>query len=147
MNARGIFATFLVWLVLTVVFAAIGLVGLDWPKWYGVAKRAVRTEGTVTGKEPENHQFIRYSYEVGGQAYSGLGSAEYGNPTFEQLNIGDQVNVFYDSDNPSESILGEPEAQATSITIVVLFVAIAFPLLAMIGLYQKGWLPVSKHRR
>jgi hypothetical protein len=147
MNSRAIVGTFLIWFVITVVFAATGVVVLDWQKWYGVAKRAVRTKGTVTGKEPDNHQFIRYSYEVDGQVYSDFGSAEYGNPTFEQLNIGDQVNVFYDSDNPSKSILGEPEEQATSMMILALFVAIAFPLVAMISLYRKGWLPISKHIR
>ena len=147
MSTRAIVVTFLIWFVLSIVFAAIALVGLDWQKWHGVAKRAVRTEGTVTGKEPENHQFIRYSYRVGGQVYSGLRSAEYGNPTFEQLNIGDRVNVFYDSDNPSASILGDPQGQATSITIGALFVAIAFPVVAMIGLYRKRWLPISKHAR
>jgi Protein of unknown function (DUF3592) len=145
MTARAVVVTLIIWLVVTAVFATIGVVALDWPKWYGVAARGVRTKGTVTGKEPDNHQFIRYSYEVGGQVYSDFGSAENGNPTFEQLNIGDQVNVFYDSDNPSKSVLGNPQAQATSMTIMVVFVAIAFPLIVMFSLYQKGWLPIAKH--
>jgi hypothetical protein len=144
MNSKAIVTTFLIWVALIAVFAATGIVALDWQKWRGLARRGVETEGRVVAKELENHRFIRYSYEVGGQTYSGLGSAGRGNPEFEQLNIGDRVKVFYDSDNPKESFLGNPQAQADSITRGVLFLAILGPLFSIIGLYAKGWLPFSK---
>jgi len=56
--------------------------------------------------------------------------------------VGDQVKVFYDPDNPKESILGDPQGQVTSITKGVLFLAIVGPLFALIGLHRKGWLPI-----
>jgi hypothetical protein len=143
MNPKAILITVLTWLVFTIIFAAIGLRVLDWQKWHRLAKSGVEAKGQVIGKEPKNHEFIRYSYAVGQQAYTGLGSAGRGNPEFEQLNIGDVIKVFYDPGNPKESILGDPQSQARSSTTGVLFLVILGPLFLMIGLYAKGWLPIS----
>jgi hypothetical protein len=147
MNLRAVAITFCIWLALTIFFAALGFVIMDWRKWHGLAERAVETEGRVIAKEPENHRFIRYSYQVGARTYIGLGSAGRGNPTFEELNVGDRVRVFYDSDKPEESILGDAQGQASSITVGVVFLAVVAPLFAMVRLYQRGWLPISKHGR
>lgn len=142
MGTKAILITILVWLALTVICSAVGFVALDWLKWHNLAEHGVEVEGRVVAKEPQNHRFIRYSYAVGGDTYSGAGSAGRGNPEFEQLSVGDQVKVFYDPDNPKESILGDPQEQATSITRGVLFLAIVGPLFALIGLHRKGWLPI-----
>ena len=147
MNSKAVISTFFIWLALALILAAIGVVAVNWSKWHGLAKRGVETKGRVVGKEPENHKFIRYSYEVNQQTYSGLGSAGRGNPTFEQLNIGDKVTVFYDPADPNESILGNPQEQANSVTVGVLFLAIGGSLVATVNLYRKGWLPTSRPRR
>jgi hypothetical protein len=143
MNPKPILITVLIWLASTIIFAAIGFRVLDWQKWHDLARHGIETSGQVVGKEPKNHEFIRYSYDVGQQAYSGLGSAGRGNPEFEQLKIGDVIKVFYDPGNPEVSIPGDRESQARSSTAGVLFLAIAGPLFLMIGLYAKGWLPIS----
>ena len=144
MKSQPIVITVLIWLTLTIVFAAFGFKVLDWQKWNRLAKYGVETKGKILSKQPDNHRFVRYSYTVGQQTYFGLGSARSGNPEFDQLNVGDEIKVFYDPDDPAHSILGSAEAQASSITRGVLFLAIAGPLFSMIGLYLKGWLPVSK---
>lgn len=147
MNLRNVAFTLCIWLALTVFFAAVGLTALDWRKWHGLAERAVETEGRVTAKEPENHRRIRYSYQVGARTYTGLGGAGRGNPKFEQLNVGDRVRVFYDSDKPEESIPGDARGQASSITVGVVLLALVPPLFAMAGLYQRGLLPISGRGR
>ena len=120
---------------------------LDWQKWHELAKYGIETNGHVVRKEPDNHRFIQYSYTVDQQTYSGLGNAGEDSPEFDQLNVGDVVRVFYNPDNPKESILGNPESQARSIRNGILFLAIFGPLISMIGLYTKGWLPGSRRRR
>src|ERR1044071_4949933 len=134
MNIRAVAVPFCIWLALTMFFAAVGVIALDWRKWHGLAERAVVTEGRVLDKEPENHRSIRYSYQVGARTYTGIGSARRGNATFEELNVGDRVRVSYDSEKPEESLLGDAQGQASSITVGVLLVAIVSPLFAMAGL-------------
>src|SRR5262249_39804220 len=106
MNLRDFVLTLLIWAVSTFVFVMIGVVALDWQKWNGLAKYGVATNAIVDAKEPENHNFIRYSYEVNGSHYSGLGSAGGENPGFDELHVGDQVKIVYDSRQPEKSILG-----------------------------------------
>lgn len=144
MNVKNIFLTILIWAISTFVFVVIGVVALDWQKWNGIAKYGVATNGKVVGKEPENHDFIRYSYVVNGSHYSGLGSAGGEHPDFNQLHVGDPVKVIYDSRQPEESILGSAQSQASSITRGVIFLGVLGPLFSMIAMYAKGWLPIRR---
>ena len=97
----------------------------------------------VVGKEPENHNFIRYSYLVNGNHYSGLGNAGGENPDFDQLRVGDQLKIVYDSRQPEESIVRSAQSQASSVTRGVIVLGILGPLFSMIGMYAKGWLPIA----
>jgi hypothetical protein len=144
MNFRAVGLTLLIWAITTFVCVVIGVVALDWQRWNGLAKYGVATSARVVGKEPENHNFIRYSYMVSGSHYSGLGSAGGENPDFDQLHVGDSVKVVYDSRQPEESILGSAQSQASSVTRGVLFLAVLGPLFSMIGMYVKGWLPIRR---
>lgn len=141
MKRKPLLISLLIWLALAIFFGAIGVVVLDWPKWHGLSERGVEVEGKVTAKEPENHMFIHYTYDVGGETYAGLGSGGGINPEFEKLKIGDRVRVFYDSDRPKVSTMGDPREEATSMTFGVGLLTIAGSLFAMIGLSRKGWLP------
>jgi hypothetical protein len=105
----------------------------------------MRTIGRVTAKEPENHNFVKYSFEVNGHTYSGLGTAGGENPGFHALEIGSSVVVHFDPVNPDISFLGDPIRQAKSATNGVIFVALVGSILSMIGLYHKGWLPITKN--
>jgi hypothetical protein len=64
---------------------------------------------TVLAKEPQNHQFIKYQYQVGSDSFQGVGRTGNVNPSFDRLKIGDSVIVFYDPDTPNNSILGDPQ--------------------------------------
>jgi hypothetical protein len=55
--------------------------------------------------------------------------------------------VFYDSDDPETSIAGDAHAQSSSIVMAVVFGVIVGPPIGMMGLYRKGWLPISDHAR
>lgn len=103
--------------------------------YHYLVKRGVSVEGVVVAKEPENHRFIRYSYSVGQNTYSGLGSAGHGNPRFEELHVGDKVTVFYDPSNPDLSFLGNPQNQLNSVTRGVIFLTLIFPLFSIITLH------------
>ena len=119
---------------------------LHWREYRTFAMTAVETTGTVTGKEPEQHRFVRYSFVVNGQSYSGRGNSGHGNPEFAQLEIGSRVKVFYNPTDPGRSFLGDPKDQSDSITRGVIFLAVGGSVFSIIGLYFKGWLPIVGNR-
>jgi hypothetical protein len=144
MNLRNVFLTLTIWVASTFVFVLIGVVALDWQKWNGLAKYGITTNGSVVDKEPENHNFIRYSYVANGNNYSGLGSAGGVNQDFDHLHVGDTVKVIYDSRQPEESMLGSAQSQANSITIGVIFLGVLGPIFSIIAMYTRGWLPIRR---
>ncbi|MGH9930842.1 MAG: DUF3592 domain-containing protein [Pyrinomonadaceae bacterium] len=134
------------WLALVLLFFIGGAVGLDAQKYFRLARNGVETKGVVVGKEPENHLFVRYAYEVDRQSHVGIGNVGQGNPKFEELKVGDPVRVYYDRGNPDSSLLTDPESQIKSITLGVLFLTIVGPTFCILGLYAKGWLPGAPKR-
>ena len=117
---------FVVWLVFASIGAAVGLALMGWRK-YSRLSDGVGVWGKVMAKEPENHQLIRYSFVVGPQTYTGVGSAGHGNPTFGSLNVGDRVIVFYDPANPYVSCLGYPQGRLKTEVAGIIFLVIFFP--------------------
>ena len=147
MTSRDLTISVLIWVLLLGMFGAFGVFVLDWPEYRYLAHNAVETTGKVTAKEPSNHRAIRYSYQVDGQMYSGIGNAGRGNPEFDQLEIGSPLKVYYDPNDPGKSLLGNPTEQWNSLTRGVIFLALAGSVLCLAGLYSKGWLPIAKHSR
>ena len=121
---------FVVWLAFAGLGLAIGLTLTDWLKYRSLSS-GVRTYGRVIAKEPENHQLVRYSFGVGQESFEGVGHGGRGNPPFQQLNVGDQVVVFYDAANPNLSVMGNPSShqkvELGGIVFLVLFLPL-FPL-------------------
>lgn len=142
MNRQKLIKLISIWLGIAIGLATFLIVTLDWPKWHGLAQRAIKTEGIVTAKEPYNHEIIRYSFKIGSQTYSGLGPAGGANAEFNELKVGDKIKVFYDSNNPDVSRPDSATDQSSSIIMVVLFAIIVGPIMGFSGLYKKGWLPV-----
>jgi len=126
------------------VFAVIGSlisVAVFWEDLltYNQLKRSgIPAKGTVITKEPENHNSVRYSYEVGQQTYSGIGHGGSGNPSFESLKIGDPLLVYYDPARPSFSCLGYPDYYFRSQVAGIVFVLVVLPLVGMFSLYRRG---------
>jgi hypothetical protein len=121
---------FAVWLVFAGLALTIGLKITDWLTYRNLSN-GVGVCGKVTAKEPENHQTVRYSYNVGQQTYSGVGHGGHGNPSFAELNVGDSITVFYDPAHPSVSCMGYPQSyqhvEMGGIIFLVLFLPL-FPL-------------------
>ena len=115
-----------IWLLSSAGFAAFGITYLNVPKFYRLAKDGMSIEGWVVAKEPLNHQTVRYSYVIGTQTNHGAGNAGNGNPPFDQLNIGDPVRVSFNPNSPSESYLGDPTSELSSLTRGVILIAL-FP--------------------
>ena len=142
LDFRTLTLTAFIYLALVCFFALLGLTALDWYKYQHLAQNAVKTIGRVTGKEPQNHYFIRYIFQVDHRSFFGIGNAGGENPPFDELEVGAPVTVYYDSENPKSSFLGNPKRQADSATAGVLFSAVVGPLMCMLGLYMKRWLPI-----
>lgn len=116
-----------VWLLFAGLALAAGLKITGWLT-YRRLSNGIAVYGTVTAREPENHQIIRYSYSVGQQTYSGTGHGGRGNPSFGELSIGDRVVVFYDPANPSLSCMGYPQAHQRAELWGIIFLVILLPL-------------------
>jgi hypothetical protein len=58
--------------------------------------------------EPTNHQFVHYLYTVDTIEYHGIGRADFGNPSFEELAVGTELIAYYLPSDPSDSCLGNP---------------------------------------
>ena len=142
LNRKSVALTLLIYVVLVIFFALIGLTVLEWPKYQKLSRDALKTVGRVVGKEPSNHNFVRYSFEVDHMLFAGIGNAGGENPSFDELKVGDSVIVYYDPEDPNRSFLGNPKSQATSATTGVIFIALVGSVLSIIGLYSKSWLPI-----
>ena len=117
---------FLIWIVLA--FAIILILGSqNWLDYYNLMRNGVLTEGSIIIKEPESHRRIYYSYFVDEKPYNGLGHGGYGNPSFEKLQIGEKVRVFYLSSNPKKSCLGNPKELLENETIFIVLAALFVP--------------------
>jgi len=123
------------WIALAI--AVGGITGsMNLRRYYALESDGIRTTGTVTALESENHQVVRYRYQVAGATYEGVGSAGVGNPGFNALDVGTPVMIYYEASNPRVSALGNPAqrlhdeiqsvALASLIVPTILVGAIAF---------------------
>lgn len=135
------------WLGIALVFFLGGVFALDVPKYCRLARNGVEARAVVVAKEPDNHFFVRYRYEVDRQVHVGIGNVGRGNPKFEELKEGDSVRVYYDPKNPDDSLLIDPKGQFHSISFGVLFLTVVGSTFTILGLYAKGWLPPSRERQ
>src|SRR5882724_7791200 len=99
----------LTWISLVAIFALVGFIILKPSSDYDLATQGIRTKGIVIVKEPENHRIVRYSYVVDNKSYEGIGHGGAGNPSFDNLNTGSAVLVFYNPRNPVVSAMGYPQ--------------------------------------
>lgn len=120
------------WLLLSTVALALAFaIGLaivtNWTEYFQLTKEGVATQGRVVSKEPNNHQLVHYTYQVGARSFRDTGHAGYGNPEFKQLRIGDGVSVSYLTAKPEVSCLGDPAGLLKNETTFVGAAALVFP--------------------
>jgi len=130
---------------------AVGLGSLNIPRLYPLMRRGVKTCGTVTAFEPNNHNTVRYSFEVDGKSYSGAqgGGRGLDVPGFP-ANCEGHV-VFYLPDDPYVSCIGDPDPMFKNEVISILFPMVTFPLFALLMLRWRNptfrrWLGAQRHR-
>jgi hypothetical protein len=117
-----------------IFFCAAGLLAFwfknvsRWPDYRRLAHGGRATMGWVTAKGLNGKQRVNYSFTVDGRVYSGLGRAGFGTPEFPNLNKGDDVLVFYLTQDPEVSVLGDPgehlRQQNRVLAFVLTFIAI-----------------------
>ncbi len=69
-----------------------------------IATRQESTSGQVAAYEPSNHNSVRYTFAVKGKQYVGMDSSPTATPEVPAI-IGDRVQVYFDSDNPTTNSL------------------------------------------
>jgi hypothetical protein len=127
---------FIIFLLLWISFSCTGyflgrfLFNPDWPEH--MTKSGQGVYGHVIAKEPENHQTVRYAYEVGETEYKGSGSGGDGNPDFEDLSIGDQIVIYYDPVSPYRSTMSNPWNELGRSYSAIWFLTITLPIFPMV---------------
>jgi hypothetical protein len=147
MRINDYFWSIVIWLMLSMLFFIIGCVTSDLQKYYRLAKHEAVTMGTVVRKDPENHFAVEYIYEVDGHGFGGSSGVKDSYRSFEALEVGGPIRVFYDRESPENSVLVDPNSYLNSLLGMVAFLTILGPLFFMFGMYRKGWLsgPSNQH--
>jgi hypothetical protein len=67
------------------------------------------TTGTISEKFPNNHLGIGFGYKVLGQQHTGTSYAGEIGRSFDAIQLGDAVTVFYDEHHPANYTLETPK--------------------------------------
>jgi hypothetical protein len=98
--------TTIIWAVLVLAVAILGvLVGY---RRLALCSDYQTTTGTIGQKFPDNHLSFDFDYKVDGQAYDGSGYAGQLGRSFDSIQSGDTVTVFYDRRHPASYTLDVP---------------------------------------
>jgi len=145
-KAKNLFLGFTIWLGMVLICALLARTSI-WHEYYHLAQNGVSTQGKIIAKEPRNHQRLHYSFTVNGQDFTGTGHGLQGGiPSFEAIQVGDRVLVFYDASNPHVSRLGDPKKEVASAKRSILFVSLIFPTLILLA-FLRGWSRWKKRSR
>lgn len=106
----------------------IRLIGKDCLQFYNLEKTGIETKAKVLSLEPQNHQFIDYSYVVQSVEYRGIGRADFGNPGFNSLTPGMELRAFYLPKTPAISCLGVPHELLMNDLIPGVLIMLIFPI-------------------
>src|SRR5262245_41008241 len=111
------------WLLLACLIAVF-LAEREWVKYYRLSRHGVTAQATVTGKEPDNHLSVHYTFSVDSQNYSGIGGAG-SQDYFDRLKVGDKVQIRYLVGDPRISSCYDPRDELVNATMgIVLFSAV-----------------------
>ena len=116
----------LTWLSLACIVAVVAGY-LELPPYRRMDARGVPGTATVVELTPRFHNTLRYEYHVAERTFQGQMQSWIPNPPLERLRVGQSVVVYYDPENPSDSVLGDPKPMLENETISVAAVAIGFP--------------------
>jgi hypothetical protein len=72
---------------------------------YRLARHPAITQGSITGKLPENHRHVSYIFVAGGTSHNAEGAV---GDAYETISIGATIPVIYDPKNPDVSRIYDP---------------------------------------
>lgn len=97
----------------------------EWRNDQRLTRSGVQLVGTITAKEPMNHQSVRYDYIVGSTRYTGGPCAIRVDSEFDRIHTGNPIRVTYLPDQPAISVCGDAKAAYSNIS-GQLFVIVPF---------------------
>ena len=89
------------------------------------------TAGVISQKFPNNHHGINFSYKVAGRDYEGRGYVGQIGRSFDGIQLGDTVTVFYDERRPASSTLDVPRVLLVRTVGQILAACAIVPVLGM----------------
>ena len=116
--------------VLWYMALAVTLCVLLWSNNTGIdtAKRLMREPGQTTAMvmvlNCNSHSIVRYAFTAGGRRYQADGPA----PDCDQLQVGDQLRVYYVKSDPGLSTLDTPEGIYANEIYFIIFCSVIGPL-------------------
>lgn len=144
MRTRTVGLRLSVWVLCAAIVGSVIWGRSPQAKYEAIAQEPRSISAKVTGKQPWDHQYIEYEFEVDGKVFRGKGYAGAGNPQFEEIRIGDPFIVTYFARDPAIAVAGEIEdrlfeASGGSVVIVVVF-AVCVATMLVVGLVKRGWI-------
>jgi hypothetical protein len=128
--------------VVTYVICALVLFSLFFLLGSGTYIRLLQdgqaTEGVVVGKDPANHNLLRYAYEVSGRRYERGdqgGTADPGKP-YAQVAIGDRIPVVYLRSEPQVAVVGDPRRHLVQGLVGAAVGALTFSAVVMLVIWR-----------
>jgi len=119
-NKRKLLVSIIVWAVSFMTIATL-IGGLNIPRFWAINQHPGKEIGIVVGKYPHDHQSLKYTYVVNKVEYSSSTSIIGNeNPEYNSIEIGKTIIVYFDTMNPSNSILREPKRAISSEIATVL---------------------------
>jgi hypothetical protein len=128
-----------VWCVLVCGVAILGM--FIFQKEFSLCAHHNLTKGVIVETLPNDHLGIKFSYEIEGQSYEGQSTAGTIGRAFNNIQLGDSVNVFYDTKNPSTSTLDFPKVVFVGIVGLLVAACVVIPILIMCILHHLCALP------
>jgi hypothetical protein len=133
----------ILWFVLAVLFA-LGIGSFNLPLFNGLLAHGVEAPATAVKLTPEFHNTVRYEYQVDGKKFEGQDQSWLPNPPVAEIKVGQALVIYYDPQNPSHSVLGNPKPMLANELISVGMAALLFPTFIVFTLRQRLRRKLSK---
>jgi hypothetical protein len=125
----------ILWLVLAVVFL-VGIGSFNLSLFHGLMENGVRQQAIATKLTPEFHNTVCYEYQVNGTKFEGRDQSWNPNPPLTTIKVGQSLVIYYDPQNPSRSVLGNPGPMLTNELIAVGMITLVIPTIVVFRLKQ-----------
>jgi hypothetical protein len=98
----------ILWAAATAGLCAFAMAELKLPVLYELLNNGVETTGNVEQIRRDEHNLIRYNFQVGDKMFRGGGNAADVDRNVNYISPGERVAVFYLDRDPNISTMGDP---------------------------------------